>query len=251
MTEENKQLTESTAESQITNTLMSAISGGQLQPEQLKMVLDAQERILDRQARQDFAIDMSKCQSEMPKVLKNANNNQTHSKYEQLDSLNNAIKPCYTKWGFAVSFNSFPPQNEGYVAMKATVSHRSGATTEHTMELPPDNMGMQGKVNKTAVHGLASTRSYLRRYLLREIFNITTTEDVDDDAQSSVSLVSDEIADDLSSLMKTAKANKEKFLSYFGVNEVKLLNESQAVEAYSILNKRIQAMNEKEVGKNG
>lgn len=184
----DKELT-TTKEHQISNVLMQSIEGGQLQPEQLKMVLDAQERILDRQAKQDFAIAMSACQAEMPTVLKNAKNAQTHSTYEKLDQLNNTIKPCYTSHGFAVSFNSFPASVDGYIAMKATVSHSSGWSEEHTMELPPDSMGIKGSVNKTPVHAVSSTRSYLRRYLLREIFNITTSEDIDDDAQEGVQLM--------------------------------------------------------------
>ena len=91
---------------QVLNTLMASLDSGNLQPEQLTMILDAQERVLDRQAKQDFAIAMSKCQGEMPQIIKSEYNEQTRSKYESLDGINKIISPGYTKHGFGVSFGT-------------------------------------------------------------------------------------------------------------------------------------------------
>lgn len=201
-----------TQEQQITNALMQSIESGVLQPEQLEMVLNAQERILDRQAKQSFFSDMAHCQAEIPVVMKNKTNLQTSSRYEDIESLNNVIKPVYTKWGFAVSFNSMPAAEEGNIGMKATVSHKDGWFEDHTIELPLDTLGIKGNVNKTKIHGTASSRSYCRRYLLREIFNITTTEDIDDDAQSVIE-----------TLDEKEIANIEALLTELGINEADFL----------------------------
>lgn len=211
-----------TQEEQISNTLMAAIEKGALQPEQLKMVLDAQERILDRQASQAFAADMAACQADMPKVLKGKWNDQTKSYYEDLGDLNSTIRPCYTRYGFAVLFSSTIPTQEGWVGMKATVTHRLGHSEVFNIELPADIAGIQGKTNKTMVHGIASTRSYIRRYLLREIFNLTTSEDVDDDANSAQPelLITEDQVTVLLDLVNETNTNLGQFLNYCKVDHL-------------------------------
>ncbi len=209
-----------TQEGQIVNALMASISSGTLQPEQLDMVLNAQERILDRQAKQAYASAMALCQAELPKVLKTQYNEQTKSNFEDLSALNDAIKPVYTKHGFAVSFNSCAASQEDWIGMKATVSHRDGWSEEHTFELPVDNKGMQGSVNKTVIHGVASARTYMRRYLLREIFNITTGEDIDDDgSQPADTITEDQIAEIQKQLKITGK-NELSMLNWLKVSHI-------------------------------
>jgi len=202
------------AEVQTLNALTQSIATGQLQPEQLSMVLDAQERILDRQIKQAFMADMALCQADMPAVIKHGWNKHTESAYEKIDDLNNAIKPTYTKYGFAVSFNSTPSFQEGWIGMKATVSHRLGWSEEHTYELPPDIAGIGGKVNKTVIHGTSSSRLYMRRYLLKEIFNITTSDDVDDDGNA---------AEPIETLTKEEVANIESLITELGIEKAAFL----------------------------
>lgn len=232
-----------TQEEQINAGLMEAISSGQLQPEQLEMVLNAQERILDRQARQAFAADMALCQAEMPAAVKTGWNPQTESRYEKIDDLNNAIKPTYTKYGFAVSFNTGAASMEGWIGMKATVSHRLGWTEEHTFELPIDDKGIAGSVNKTGVHGVASTRSYMRRYLLKEIFNITTTEDRNDDDDGNAAgtvFITEDQAIELSDLVVETKANLPAFLKFCKAPSIEEIRVETYEKAHNMLMKKKQ-----------
>jgi hypothetical protein len=168
-------------------TLMSALEGGNLQPEQLGMILDAQERVLDRQAKQDFAIAMAECQSEMPNILKTKDNNQTKSKYESLDALNKVVSPVYTKHGFSVTFGTDTAHeiDNPMIRVTAEVSHKGGWSKEYHYDLPYDMAGIAGTINKTKIHASGSTLSYGRRYLLKLIFNLTTVDEHDDDGNSA------------------------------------------------------------------
>ena len=228
-------------EEQVSGALMKAIESGTLQPEQLDMVLSAQERILDRQAKQAFAADMAACQADMPKVFKGKFNQQTNSYYEDLGDLNATIAPVYTRHGFAVSFNSCATSQDDWIGMKAKVSHKLGWSEEHTFELPIDDRGIKGSVNKTQIHGVASTRSYMRRYLLREIFNLITSEDTDDDGNSAQPelLISDDQLTVLVDLISETKTNMEKFLKYCRVDELDHLPASKYEQAKRALESKL------------
>ena len=51
---------------------------------------------------------------------------------------------------------------------------------QHHIDLPLDNVGTKGTVNKTGVQATGSTNAYGRRYLVLMIFNVST-EDEDND----------------------------------------------------------------------
>jgi len=176
-----------TQSAQVLKSLTEQIGSGSLQPEQLNMILDAQERVLDREAKQQFSISMANCQSEMPAILKTAENKQTHSKYETLDSLNKVISPVYTSNGFSVSFGTDTAHSidDPMLRVTAEVSHVGGWTKDYHYDLPYDSAGIAGTVNKTKVHASGSTLSYGRRYLLKLIFNLTTVDELDDDGNES------------------------------------------------------------------
>jgi hypothetical protein len=171
----------------VMNSLTMQLENGNLQPEQLGMILDMQERVLDRQAKQDFAIAMAECQSKMPNILKTKENKQTHSKYESLDALNKVISPVYTSHGFSISFgtDTAPNDESPMIRVTAEVSHRGGWFKDYHYDLPYDMCGIAGTVNKTKIHASGSTLSYGRRYLLKLIFNLTTVDELDDDGNAN------------------------------------------------------------------
>lgn len=202
------------AEVQTLNALTQSIATGQLQPEQLSMVLDAQERILDRQAKQEFAAAMAACQSEIPAVLKNKYNQQTSSKFEDLESLNKSLVPVYSKHGFGVSFDTGDSGSPDKLRILADVSHRAGWTKQYHYDLDYDMYGMKGNVNKTKIHGSSSTVSYGRRYLLKMIFNITTADEIDNDGNTEESV---------ETLTENEIANIESLITELGIETASFL----------------------------
>lgn len=176
-----------TQSTQVMNALVTQLNSGNLQPEQLGMVLDAQERVLDRQAKQDFSIAMAECQSEMPNILKTKRNDQTNSNYESLDALNKVVSPVYTSHGFSISFgtDTAPDGDNPMIRVTAEVAHRGGWSKDYHYDLPYDLAGIKGSINKTKIHASGSTLSYGRRYLLKLIFNLTTVDELDDDGNAN------------------------------------------------------------------
>lgn len=139
------------------------------------------QEIVKQEAEAAFNGAMARAQSKMVPIINNAYNAQTSSRYAKLAAINKSIVPIYTAEGLSISFNSAEAK-EGLFRTIALVSHEAGHTRTYYKDLPLDNVGMAGKVNKTELHALGSTSSYSRRYLVCEIFNLSTEDDDDGNA---------------------------------------------------------------------
>jgi len=116
---------------QAATLLERAIEKG-VDPDSLSKLVALQERILDRQAEQDFAAAMRQTQAAIQPVLKDRRNSQTDSNYATLEALNKAVVPVYTQYGFSLSFGTEDTRPKGTSALSATCSTSAairGATT--------------------------------------------------------------------------------------------------------------------------
>ena len=147
--------------------------------EKLERVMALQERMLDRDQEAEYNRSMVGAQRDMPIIAAKSANKQTHSLYAKLDAINKGIVPVYTAHGFAVSFDTEDSPLEDHIRIVAYVAHSGGHSKTYRHDLPIDNKGMEGKANKTLMHGRASTVSYGQRYLLCMIFNVSTGDDKD------------------------------------------------------------------------
>ena len=165
----------------------------------IEKIMDMQERVLDRNAKQAFNAAMVRVQNELQIVIRTKRNDQTNSNYAPLEHIERDGKPVYTKHGFSLMFyegfaTPEKPIKEGYVRTMCDVMHEQGHTAEKFADLPMDDSGIKGSVNKTQVHAKGSTFSYARRYLMCMIFNIPTGDD--DDGNSAGGKVDEFISED-------------------------------------------------------
>ena len=216
VTAESVQALPATQTEQVMNSLMASIASGDLAPEQLKMVLDAQERILDKQAKQDYSIAMQAVQAKMPSIKKNKENTQTNSRYADLDAIIKTITPIYTLEGFSLSFDTTDSPLELHIRVVCDVMHVGGWSKRKQVDVPLDLMGIKGAVNKTKVHGTGSAFSYGRRYLTAMIFNLTTNDDDDGVAAGAVVvyLISETQLADMRSLIEEVGSTEEGFAAH-------------------------------------
>lgn len=167
-----------------TTSLVSVIERLATSPDvdvgKMEKMLDMQERILDKQAEQQFNTSMVAAQLEMPVIKPDGQNDQTRSVYAKYETINKVIKPVYTKHGFSMSFGQQETVVADHIRVFCDVSHIGGHTKSYFMDLPMDDSGIKGNVNKTPMHGTASTFSYGQRYLAKLIFNITVSGEDDD-----------------------------------------------------------------------
>lgn len=171
-------------------TLLQAIERAASNPEtdmdKMERLFDMHQKMLKQEAEAEFNAALARAQLHIEPVAHNATNDQTRSRYAKLAAINRAIAPIYTAEGFSVSFDTADSPKDGYLRVLATLSHARGHSRVYHMDLPPDEAGAKGNVNKTKVHATGSTNSYARRYLVCMIFNVTTEDDNDGNANEKV-----------------------------------------------------------------
>jgi hypothetical protein len=161
------------------NFVARAMADPSIDVAKLEMLLRMQREIVADDARLQFNRAMSLAQGEMQPVVRDAQNTQTNSKYALLETIDAAIRPIYVKHGFMLSFNSEPIDGPDERII-CEVSHTAGHSKRYQLDAPLDTVGPQGRANKTPLHGLGSTVSYLRRYLTAMIFNIVLKNEDND-----------------------------------------------------------------------
>lgn len=160
-------------------TLLQAITKAATNPkvdmDKVERLFKMHQEMVAKQAEALWNSAMARAQARIVPVATNADNTQTKSRYAKLGAVNKAIVPIYTEEGLSVSFDSGEVANG--IRTVAKVSHKAGHSKEFHLDLPVDDKGPQGTVNKTGVHAAASTNAYARRYLLCMIFNVATEDD--------------------------------------------------------------------------
>lgn len=184
----------------------------------MEKLLEMYERIAGKNAEVSFNASMKSAQEEMPKILRNKENQQTNSRYADLEQVNQAIVPVYTKHGFSLSFGTADCPIAGHFRITCLVSHVAGHSRTYQADIPVDMTGMKGNQNKTATHGFGSTMSYGRRYLTLLIFNLTLTNDDKDGNQGET--LSDEQIANIEALLTETASDKGKFLRYLKVESL-------------------------------
>ena len=203
----------------------------------IKMKLD----LMDRDAEQQFNIAMVAAQMEMPKVVRDKENKQTNSKYASFEAIEEYAGPTMSQHGFAPSFGTADCPKENHYRVTCDLMHNGGHRRQYHADIPADTVGIQGKVNKTATHGFGSSVSYGRRYLITLMFNITIIDEDDDGNKAGKPTITEEQEAKISSLITQARADKDKYLGYLGIDNLSDLPAANYANAIKALNAKIEA----------
>ena len=203
--------------------------------ERMERLLAMQERILAKNAEQQFASALTDAQSKVVRVAPDASNPQTRSRYASYAALDRMLRPIYTEYGFALSFTTADAPHADYVRVVCLVSHRAGHTRTYHVDMPADGKGAKGGDVMTKTHAVGSAMSYGSRYLLKMIFNVAVGEDDDDgNAASGQPTLNEEQVANLSALLSEIGGDaKARFLRYAKVtslDQILACNYAQAVK---------------------
>ena len=157
-------------------------------PEQLAQCpIETVERLfeLQRQSRADQARiayheAFNAAQSALEPVRKEGWNRFTKSYYGLAEDIERMLQPIIFSHGFSYSASTEPNQStSGMVTVKLTIRHVRGHEEQHRLDVPLDNVGMEGSKNKTKIQGMGSSYRYAVRYLLTYVWGIQLVEDTD------------------------------------------------------------------------
>jgi hypothetical protein len=170
--------------------------------EQLQILQEMHFKELARSAEVEFNLAMNAAQTEIIRVVPDAYNQQTKSKWATYAALDKMLRPIYTKHNFSLSFDSGESPAETVIA-RCYVSHGAGHTRKYqSPPMPLPTMGAQGKAVMTATHGTGAAMSYAKRYLLTFIFNIPVGEDDTDGNGPGPQMDQDELKERLAHFPK-------------------------------------------------
>jgi ERF superfamily len=145
----------------------------------LERLMALKERADARTAEMAFNAAMADAQEEMRPIAADASNPQTHSRYASYAQLDRALRPIYTRHGFALSFNTDDAPAD-QVRVLCEVSHRGGHSKLYRIDMPADGKGAKGGDVMTRTHATGSAVSYGKRYLVNMIWNVSIGESDDD-----------------------------------------------------------------------
>jgi len=190
--------------------------------EKIRQIMEMQEHILDRNAKQAFNAAMVRAQSKMPIVPRDKLNSQTQSKYSKYETILKLCKPIYTEEGFSVMFHEGDAKKEDEIRIIAEVMHEEGHTKTVWTDVPLDISGIKGQVNKTKTHAKGSSIQYGRSYLMKQIFNIPSGDD-DDGNLAGTDIITEEQSNELYALIDEHNLNHDgqylkRFLEYMKVD---------------------------------
>jgi hypothetical protein len=216
--------------------LEQAIDKG-LDADQLGKLMDLQERYESSQAKSAYARAMVACQREMPVIVRNRMNGQTNSKYATLETIQEKIKGIYLKHGFSLSHGSADSPMAGHYRATCTVTHEGGHSEFFFLDVPPDDKGIKGSTNKTAIQALGSSLSYAQRYLECRIWDLTIA-DQDNDGNRPARTINESDAIQLKELIESKGVDIKRFLDWAEVDKVELLPQSKHSQAIAFLNRK-------------
>lgn len=147
------------------------------------------EQEKEEQKQAEFDAAFFEMQTKAQTIQATRYNEQTRSWFADLASIYEAIQPLLTEHGFSVSYSTRVKTVENtidlYQEITATITHKSGIKLSSSVVLPIDKTGIKGTVNKTDVHGHASTTTYGKRYALCNLLALPISRQLDNDGNKT------------------------------------------------------------------
>ena len=130
------------------NLLATAVQNG-ADIDQLKALMELQERFEDREAKKLYVQAMAAFKSDPPLIVKDTEVSfgKTQYNHASLGQVSTKINTALSKHGLTAAWKTL--QGEGGIAVTCTITHEAGHSEETTLVSPPDNSG-----GKNAIQGL-------------------------------------------------------------------------------------------------
>jgi hypothetical protein len=190
--------------------------------DKMERLLAMKERLDARAAETAFNDAMNAAQAQMGPIAADATNPQTRSMYATYAKLDGRLRPIYTGNGFSISFGEGESKKPDHVLVLAYVSHKAGHTRVYQADMPADGKGAKGGDVMTKTHAVGAAKSYGKRYLLKDIFNIAIGEE-DRDGNDPISFITENQIADLDALVSELGGNKAKLLKYLKLDAFKFI----------------------------
>jgi hypothetical protein len=185
----------------------------------------------------ELATALAIVQGQLTFAKKDSKNPFFKSNYADLESVWDACRNLLSTNGLAIM--QFPGDYvDGNMTLTTVMTHSSGEWVAQNMSLP---------VSKPDAQGAGSAITYMRRYALAAIVGVVQADDDGNSASNKATSVaesatSQQIAS-INALIEQAEADEAKLLAYFKKPSITLLSRTEAIQAISMLEKKLGAEN--------
>jgi len=241
----------------IEQALMAVINKGQT--DQLGPVLDAFERLQDRNARSLFNKDMAAFREACPPIVQRVSNDQFKGqtvtrngvsrprRYADLQDIVFVVDKVLPRFGFSYRWGDDVIE-EGFIRVPCIVTHRDGHSESSSSLIPKDSNAGASPQQK---YGSAVT--YAKRFALLKALGLTAMDDDDDAASTStpVETITETQALELRDLMDVASFTddqREKTLAFYSARVTRELKAIEDLPASEYAHAR-QFLQQKGAGK--
>lgn len=204
--------------------------------DKMERLLAMQERVMAEQSKRAFTVSLREAKREIKPIVRNKYNEQTKSRYADLEAVADAIDPIIEKHGFVPTFGTGKSELPDHYQVTCDLLHVDGYERHYFADVPVDTTGIKGNQNKTATHGFGSTMSYARRYLKLLIFDVATT---DNDGNRDEPTIDAQQCAELRQLIGKAGVTEESFCDYIKVGTLPELAARHFERAKGVLTQKI------------
>lgn len=221
--------------------LSQAVDKG-MDPAALEKLVSLYKQMAELEAKRHFDEAMCAFRSSCPPIPRRTENSQfsvtrdgvkVARKYASLDDIAATIRVPLADHGLSYRWGD-SIITEGRMTLTCIVSHSGGHSVSSAVTLPVDSKAGCSEQQK---YGAAGT--YAQRYSLIQALGLTSCDEDDDgNAGTPVEPISEHQAANLQALMDEVKADKGRFLDYFGCDKIADLPAARFKEAVAMLERK-------------
>jgi len=185
----------------------------------------------------ELATALAIVQGQLTFAKKDSKNPFFKSNYADLESVWDACRELLSTNGLAIM--QFPGEYlDGNMALNTIITHKSGEWMSQEMSVP---------VSKPDAQGAGSALTYMRRYALAAVVGVVQADDDGNSASNKATSVAESATSQqitsINALIEQAEADEAKLLAYFKKPSITLLSRTEAIQAISMLEKKLGAEN--------
>jgi len=217
------------------DVLMEMAMSKDVDVEKLERLIALQERGMERDARMAFIAALAAFQDGMPLLTKNkkaeiatrSGANYSYS-YASLDRIAAEIRPLLTKHGLSYSWDS--TTENGMLTCTCTLRHSDGHEVASSFAAP-----IEQSTKMSGAQATAATLTYARRQSLVSVLGLAIADEDTDARGVPADPISQSQVADLEALIDEVGADKERFITFLGLEDLSELPDTRWQEAKNAL----------------
>jgi len=210
--------------------------------DKMERLFALQERVIERQAKAAFTQAKIEMRPHLPAIdqrgriiIRDRTNPDKiiqETAFSRFEDIHAAVEPVLIEYGFDLKFkNGTAP--DGKVRVTTILSHIGGHEEDTYFDLPHDSSG-----SKNAVQAIGSSTSYAKRYGTIAILNLRVAGEDDDGKKGGANTLTDDQEATILALIEDVRADKKKFLNFFGVARIEDIPSADFSKAVALLEKK-------------